>query len=93
MSSSGALINARAFLKINPKADKIFRLLMNKEKHGAYFWWFVKETGCTPEEVREGLNLLKEADLIEEKAGSAYDPSDVYYELTRLADYFRQIYH
>lgn len=89
MSSSGTLSDAIAFLRNKPKADKIFRLLLNK--HGAYFWWFVKEAGCSPEEVREGLKELEDADLIEQ-VGSADDPSDAYYTVSKLAEYVRPVY-
>jgi DNA-binding HxlR family transcriptional regulator len=92
MSISGDIIDSKAFLKNNPRADRIFRLLRNKEKHGAFFWWVLKEASCSPEEVTEGLRELKEAGLIEEIVGSAYDPVDKYYELTRLADQIRQVY-
>ena len=93
MKLTGALLDAGHFLKENPKADEIFRLLMQKEKHGAYFWWFVKETGWLPEQVKEVLKRLVIAKLIEEKASSTDDPSDAYYELSKLADYLRQVYH
>jgi hypothetical protein len=91
MNLTGTLIEAKESLMKNPKADTLFRLLRDKEKSGAYFWWFVKE-GCAPEEIREGLIVLQDAGLIKEKDGSSYDPSDVYYELTDLAYKVRQIY-
>ena len=92
MRLTGTLINAKDSLVKNRKADRLFRLLRDKEKSGAYFWWFVKEAGASLEEIREGLQALKDADLIKERDGSAVDPSDVYYELTDLAYKVRQIY-
>lgn len=89
MSSPGTLSDAIAFLRRNNRADKIFRLLLNR--HGGYVWWFVKQTGWSPEEVTETLKELEDTDLIEQ-VGSATDPSDAYYTISKLAEYVRQVY-
>jgi hypothetical protein len=91
MDNTGVFLNAIDSLRNNPVANKLFRLLRDKEKSGAFFSWFVKE-GYSPEEIKEGMKILINAELIEEKDGSSYDPSDVYYKLTDLAYKIRHNY-